>query len=125
MTPDLPERWDDEPWPLDDPDVGTHRVINRSDTHDVVPQVADLADEAWEYAVDHGVSMERALVELQRRRFHEWSAPRPQVNSWDFTTRDRWVALDPPHVAFVKPDGEVVVLSDFVKSVEIFPGGDK
>lgn len=70
MTTDLPERWDDEPWPLDEPDIGAFRVQNRSDSYDDVPQVADLAEEAWEYALDHGVSMERALVEVQGRRFH-------------------------------------------------------
>ena len=69
MTAPLPDRWDDEPWPLDEPDTGTFRVTNRSDTYDDVPQVADLADEAWEYALDHGVSMERALVEVQGRAF--------------------------------------------------------
>ena len=69
---DLPDRWEDEPWPLDAPDVGASRVRNRSDTFaDEVPQVADLADEAWEYALDHGVSLERALVELQDLQFQQ------------------------------------------------------
>lgn len=67
MTVDLPESWDDEPWPLEEPDLAVMRPVNWSDTHDNAPQVADLADDAWEYAVDHGVSMERALVELQHR----------------------------------------------------------
>ena len=66
---DLPDSWDDEPWPLDDPTpVPSFQPSNWSDTHDAPPQVADLADEAWEYALDHGVSMERALAELQDRR---------------------------------------------------------
>lgn len=65
---DLPDSWADEPWPLDDP-VPTRGLnpVNWSDTHDTPPQVADLADEAWEYAIDHGISMERALAELQRQ----------------------------------------------------------
>lgn len=77
MTAPLPDRWDDEPWPLDDPTPAPSlRPTTWSDTHDQPPQVADLADEAWQYAIDHGVSMERALAELQRRaalpkiRFH-------------------------------------------------------
>lgn len=65
---DLPATWDEEPWPLEDPvPVRSLRPQNWSDTHDLPPQVADLADEAWEYAVDRGISMERALAELQRR----------------------------------------------------------
>lgn len=66
MTAPLPDRWEDEPWPLDDPIPAPGlRPTNWSDTHDQPPQVADLADEAWQYAVDHGISMERALVEMQ------------------------------------------------------------
>lgn len=66
MTAPLPDSWDDEPWPLDEsvPAPGL-RPTTWSDTHDQPPQVADLADEAWQYAVDRGISMERALVELQ------------------------------------------------------------
>lgn len=58
--------WADEPWPLDDPvPAPALRPTNWSDTHDQPPQVADLADEAWQRAVDRGISMERALAELQ------------------------------------------------------------
>lgn len=62
---DLPDTWDDEPWPLDEPDITYGRPVNWSDTHDNPPQVADLADEAWEHAIDQGISMERVFVELQ------------------------------------------------------------
>lgn len=68
MTAPLPDSWNDEPWPLDDPvPAPTVRPTNWSDTHDTVPQVADLADEAQELADRYGWSMERALVEAQRR----------------------------------------------------------
>ncbi len=71
-APDLPESWDDEPWPLDDPtSAPTLRPSNWSDTHDQAPQVADLADEAEEYALDNGISLERALAELQRCKLYE------------------------------------------------------
>lgn len=71
----LPDSWDDEPWPLDDPTpTPSLRPTNWSDTHDQPPQVADLADEAWQYAVDHGISMERALVELQHLELARRSA---------------------------------------------------
>ena len=66
----LPDSWDDEPWPLDEPDITYGRPVNWSDTHESPPQVVDLADEAWEYAVDHGVSMEQALVRLQDRAMY-------------------------------------------------------
>lgn len=62
---DLPESWDDEPWPLEEPSV-SFRPVNFSDTHDEAPQVADLADEALEYALEHGVSMGQALATLQQ-----------------------------------------------------------
>ena len=64
---DLPERWSDEPWPLEDPVPSPSlRPTNWSDTHTDPPQVADLADEAWEYAIDHGCSIGQALHDLQR-----------------------------------------------------------
>ena len=66
---DLPDTWADEPWPLDDPVPAPGlRPTNWSDTHTDPPQVADLADEAWQYAMDHGVSMEVALARLQDRK---------------------------------------------------------
>lgn len=69
MTDPLPDRWADEPWPLDDPvPAPSFRPANWSDTHDNPPQVADLADEAWQRAVDKGISIERALAELQQMR---------------------------------------------------------
>lgn len=67
---DLPDTWADEPWPLDDPVPAPApglRPTNWSDTHTDPPQVADLADEAWQYAMDHGCSMEQALAALQDR----------------------------------------------------------
>jgi hypothetical protein len=68
VTAPLPDRWDDEPWPLDDPIPARGlRPTNWSDSHDQPPQVADLADEALQYALDHGVSMGRALAEVQER----------------------------------------------------------
>lgn len=71
MSRPLPDSWDDEPWPLEDPIPAPGlRPTNWSDTHETVPQVADLADEAWQYAMDHGISMERALAELQRREHY-------------------------------------------------------
>lgn len=74
-TPPLPDRWEDEPWPLDDPvPAPSFRPVNWSDTHAQPPQVADLADEAWQYAVDHGISMERALAELQHLHIARASA---------------------------------------------------
>lgn len=66
---DWPTSWDDDPWPLDDPvPAPTLRPANWSDTHTQPPQVADLADEAWQRAFDRGISMERALAELQSER---------------------------------------------------------
>ena len=67
MTEPLPDSWDDEAWPLDDPVPAPGlRPVNWSDTHADPPQVADLADEAWQYALDHGCSMEQALARLQQ-----------------------------------------------------------
>ena len=83
MSAPLPERWADEPWPLDDPTPAPSlRPSNWSDTHADPPQVADLADEAWQYAMDHGVSMEVALTRLQERRFHTGGLMSPPQPTW-------------------------------------------
>lgn len=94
MSTDLPDRWADEPWPLDEPDIGTFRVQNRSDSYDDVPQVADLADEAWDYALDHGVSMERALVEVQGRAWAEANALNQFLWGSTWLTSDPWSQID-------------------------------
>lgn len=99
----IPDNWADEPWPLDEPDIGTMRVTNRSDSYDQVPQVADLADEAWQYAIDHGLSLERALVEVQGQRFHTGG-----------------VVSNAPRITFVPNDpGAVVDLSTFTRELTI------
>lgn len=70
---DLPDSWDDEPWPLEDPVPTRAESFNPrswSDTHD--PDVLELdADEVWDYAVDHGISYEQAGVILQRQQVAE------------------------------------------------------
>ena len=94
MTAPIPDSWADEPWPLDDlVPAPTLRPSNWSDTHATVPQVADLADEAWQYAYDHGVSMERALAEVQRRRHIEAEVDRQLLHgsgSGRLTGRPGW-----------------------------------
>jgi hypothetical protein len=60
-----------EPWPLDDPvPARTLRPTNWSDTHDQVPQVHELADEAQDLVDRYGWSMEQALVHAQQRRMN-------------------------------------------------------
>lgn len=71
MTDPWPTSWDDEPWPLEDPSPGPAlRPTSWSDslTPEQVPHPADLADEAYAYAEEHGCSLERALAELQHLR---------------------------------------------------------
>lgn len=71
MTEPWPTSWDDEPWPLEDPSPGPAlRPTSWSDSLEPedVPHPADLADEAYAYAEEHGCSLERALAELQHLR---------------------------------------------------------
>lgn len=71
MTAELPDSWADEPWPLEDPSPGPAlRPTSWSDSlaPEQVPHPADLADEAYAYAEEHGCSLERALAELQHLR---------------------------------------------------------
>lgn len=106
-TANLPDSWDDEPWPLDDPAPTTFRPTNRSDTYTEPPQVADLADEAWEYAVDHGVSIERALVEMQHRHAKPVSPP-----WWDLGATVQLL------------DGTITSLGEFLSSPLATPAKD-
>lgn len=69
--PSWPTSWDEEPWPLEDPSPGPG--LNPTSWSDSlapaqVPQPGELADEAWRRAEDRGISMERALAELQQER---------------------------------------------------------
>lgn len=80
MSEELPDSWDDEPWPLDDPLGSPFQPKTWSDSVEDVPQPNELADEAWEYAVDYGVSLERALAEVQARRAGPIPAPTPPVH---------------------------------------------
>lgn len=46
--------------------------MNFSDSHgDDAPQVKDLADEALDYALEHGVSLGVALATLQKKEAHQ------------------------------------------------------
>ena len=97
-APDLPDVWADEPWPLD-PLPAPFRPTNWSDSHDAAPQVADLADAAWELAIDRGISLEQALVTIQQRE--EWKAtmgptiPDPKL---------QWANVDPAGYVRIEPD---------------------
>lgn len=105
----LPDDWSDDPWPLDDLPGSPLRPRNWSDTHGPdLPQAADLADEAWQYAVDHRCSLEQALVTLQRREVlaAEISGTVPggtSVNSVPIGVPLGWAAPPTPQT-WPKPD---------------------
>lgn len=110
MSP-LPDSWDDEPWPLDDPIPAPGlRPTNWSDTHADPPQVADLADEAWQRAMDRGISMERALAELQREQMGD-GADRASMLSQMFWSRSRIAythTFTPTKIAHYVPSSQAI-----------------
>ena len=109
---DLPDTWADEPWPLDDPTPTPGlRPSNWSDTHTDPPQVADLADEAWQYAMDHGCSMEQALAALQGRE-----AYRAGLSSGQTLSVGMSLNLEPYRKAFSDMGAAIAKVADVLSN---------
>lgn len=117
MTPPLPDRWQDEPWPLDGPDlrpVGAQRTW--SDTHDEPPQMdARLVQFAEVIAEVKGLSMGESLVAAQRmkaRAAEILAEPIQFTPSFRFSEPDRpnyWRAM--PIVASASMPRNIIAIS--------------